>query len=128
VLRDCNRTSDFDADLDGYESNTFGGDDCDDQDAGVNPGATERADDTIDNNCDGIAATDPYLKEDLRAGCAGCATQAPHGRAGGPAAPPGRPPPPRRSHRAQPERIATGAIRSPVTRERGPAVPGTPHP
>jgi hypothetical protein len=83
VLRDCNRTSDFDADLDGYESNTFGGDDCDDQDAGVNPGATERADDTIDNNCDGIAATDPYLKEDLRAGCAGCATQGPTGAQAG---------------------------------------------
>ena len=41
-----------DADGDGYNDLEYGGDDCDDDDASVNPGATEYCD-TIDNDCDG---------------------------------------------------------------------------
>jgi hypothetical protein len=41
-----------DADGDGYEDVAFDGDDCDDDDAEVNPGETEVCD-GVDNNCDG---------------------------------------------------------------------------
>ena len=44
-----------DADADGY---TVGAGDCDDEDAAVNPGATEVCDDGIDNDCDGKTDTD----------------------------------------------------------------------
>jgi formylglycine-generating enzyme required for sulfatase activity len=49
----------MDADDDGYVSNACGGDDCDDSNAGVNPGITEGpsgdpiCSDTLDNDCDG---------------------------------------------------------------------------
>ena len=42
-----------DADLDGYDSDQHGGDDCDDMDDQVNPGASELDDDGIDSDCDG---------------------------------------------------------------------------
>jgi hypothetical protein len=42
-----------DADGDGYVSESCGGDDCNDADAGINPGATEVCGDSVDNNCDG---------------------------------------------------------------------------
>ncbi len=41
-----------DADGDGYDDINAGGDDCDDTDAAVNPGAAEVCD-GVDNNCDG---------------------------------------------------------------------------
>jgi len=41
-----------DADGDGYDSISAGGDDCDDTDASINTGATETCD-GVDNNCDG---------------------------------------------------------------------------
>lgn len=44
-------TSDFD--YDGYDSVDTGGDDCDDSDANIHPGASETADDGVDSNCDG---------------------------------------------------------------------------
>jgi formylglycine-generating enzyme required for sulfatase activity len=51
--------SPLDTDGDGYVSNACGGDDCNDSNAGVNPGATEGpygdpvCSDTLDNDCDG---------------------------------------------------------------------------
>jgi len=45
--------ADPDADGDGYRNVAFDGDDCDDLDADVNPGASEICDDLLDNDCDG---------------------------------------------------------------------------
>ncbi len=42
-----------DADGDGYEADSCGGNDCDDADFLVNPGASEICGDFVDNNCDG---------------------------------------------------------------------------
>jgi hypothetical protein len=47
----------LDADEDGYADEACGGDDCDDADPAVNPGATEKVpfcSDQIDNDCDGL--------------------------------------------------------------------------
>jgi len=44
-----------DADSDGYDDQLCGGDDCDDGDPAVNPGAVEVCDDTVDDDCSGIA-------------------------------------------------------------------------
>ncbi|MFC1889669.1 MopE-related protein [Thermodesulfobacteriota bacterium] len=50
----------WDNDGDGYEDEICGGDDCDDGDAGINPGENENCNDGIDNDCDGlIDGTDP---------------------------------------------------------------------
>jgi hypothetical protein len=46
-----------DADGDGHTSLAAGGDDCDDGNPDIYPGATEVGDDDVDQNCDG--ATDP---------------------------------------------------------------------
>ena len=43
---------DADTDGDGYANDAYGGDDCDDSDGSVNPGATEYCD-GVDNDCDG---------------------------------------------------------------------------
>jgi len=45
---------DDDADGDGFIDVAAGGDDCDDDDASVNPGAAEVCDDGIDDDCDGL--------------------------------------------------------------------------
>ncbi len=50
---DCDGLSDFDADLDGYDSALYEGDDCDDADATVNPGVDEIWYDGVDGDCDG---------------------------------------------------------------------------
>jgi len=43
----------LDKDGDGYDSESLGGDDCDDTDEDINPGETEVCDDGVDNNCNG---------------------------------------------------------------------------
>lgn len=47
-----------DADGDGYLDQTFGGDDCDDADPGINPGEVETYYDGVDANCDGLSDDD----------------------------------------------------------------------
>lgn len=49
-----------DGDVDGYEDIACGGDDCDDTDPDINPGAPEACGDGLDNNCDGIKANVYY--------------------------------------------------------------------
>ena len=50
-----------DTDGDGYFA---GVDDCDDRDAAVNPGATERNVDLIDSDCDGALSVAPFVVGD----------------------------------------------------------------
>ena len=48
----------IDNDGDGYFSRSTGGDDCNDSDPNINPGAEEVCDDDIDNDCDGLGDGD----------------------------------------------------------------------
>ncbi len=57
VDQDCDGASDYDADTDGYDSDAYGGTDCDDADAAANPGAAEVCD-GVDNDCDGLVDDD----------------------------------------------------------------------
>jgi len=59
IDQDCDGWSDFDQDLDGYDSaqHIDRGDDCDDSDAFSYPGAIDGFEDDIDQDCNGTAAT-----------------------------------------------------------------------
>ncbi|MFZ5477979.1 MAG: MopE-related protein [Myxococcota bacterium] len=50
---DCDARSDYDADGDGYDSDSFGGTDCDDTEAGTSPGDFEVPNNGLDDDCDG---------------------------------------------------------------------------
>ncbi|MDP2314147.1 MAG: Ig-like domain-containing protein [Pseudomonadota bacterium] len=68
-------TLDADADGDGYDATAWGGDDCDDDDATVSPGATELAIgtcDSVDNDCDGAVDEDFDADGDGAASAATC--------------------------------------------------------
>ncbi len=58
----CN-VSDGDADGDGYVSDAFDGEDCDDGDASTHPGADEEVD-GLDNDCDGIIDDNTVVFDD----------------------------------------------------------------
>jgi len=61
-----------DADKDGHSGKTAdcpSGDDCDDSNAAVHPGAAEICTDSVDNDCDGLA---DGKDEDCRRGASGC--------------------------------------------------------
>jgi len=53
VDQNCDGHSDYDQDLDGWDSDQYGGDDCDDTHADAHPGASEVWYDGIDQACDG---------------------------------------------------------------------------
>jgi MYXO-CTERM domain-containing protein len=53
VDADCGGDSDYDADMDGHDSDAHSGDDCDDTNADINPSATELWYDGIDQDCAG---------------------------------------------------------------------------
>lgn len=53
---DADTDADNDIDGDGYLGEAAGGDDCDDADSAVNPGATEECGNGIDDDCDGTSS------------------------------------------------------------------------
>ncbi|MCB9765011.1 MAG: hypothetical protein H6739_34880 [Alphaproteobacteria bacterium] len=64
--QDCDGNSDYDADVDGHDSDAYSGDDCDDTNAEVSPSSAEVCEtgNQIDNDCDGDVNTEggsPFL-------------------------------------------------------------------
>ena len=64
VNDDCGVIGIIDNDGDGYEDSAEGGDDCNDEDSSINPGAIDIADDGIDQNCDGADAVSSSTDQD----------------------------------------------------------------
>jgi hypothetical protein len=81
VRADCDRSSDFDADGDGFDAIGWGGSDCDDADAAVYPSAPDYQD-GVDNDCDGADSDVPRPQDPVAcAGCASSGTPDPRGAA-----------------------------------------------
>lgn len=62
---------DCDLDNDGYQGPQCGGDDCDDDNPTINPGASESCSDGKDNNCDGLTDCSDPLCTSTCTGCRG---------------------------------------------------------
>lgn len=60
-----------DQDEDGHADATCGGDDCDDLDAAIHPGAPDRAGDCIDQNCDIVGGADEDVDDHASVACGG---------------------------------------------------------
>ncbi|MBI2893963.1 MAG: putative metal-binding motif-containing protein [Deltaproteobacteria bacterium] len=54
IDQNCDGVDGVDGDGDGHASRTTGGDDCNDADGGIFPGAADANGDGIDQNCDGV--------------------------------------------------------------------------
>ncbi|MDP6932882.1 MAG: MopE-related protein, partial [Myxococcota bacterium] len=52
---DCDGNSDYDQDTDGYDSDSYGGEDCDDTLPAVSPAEEETCDTSYDDDCNGTA-------------------------------------------------------------------------
>jgi hypothetical protein len=65
IDQDCSGGSDFDADLDGFDSAAHGGEDCDDNNKAIHPDATEVWYDGTDQDCDGLSDYDQDKDGDI---------------------------------------------------------------
>ena len=61
IDQNCDGWSDYDSDLDGFDSDSVAGPDCDDGDTFINPNAIETWYDGLESNCDGISDYDSDL-------------------------------------------------------------------
>lgn len=67
--QDCDGEDPTDLDGDGYDGGP-GGNDCDDNNSSIHPGAEENCDDGLDGDCDGLGdAVDPDCSDGNDHGC-----------------------------------------------------------
>ena len=69
VDQDCDEGSDYDADGDGFDSDAYGGTDCDDADLTINTDGEEQLCNGIDDDCDESTSDgDPSIDTSKRCG------------------------------------------------------------